>query len=165
MHLYIVRHAAAEPLGDEFPDDAARPLTDEGLDKTGLVARGLTVLGCHPSVIATSPLNRAIQTANALATVLAPGTTPLLLDELKPGTSPLALFRWLRAAGDGDTLIVGHMPELAQLVSVALGSSTGLNVIFKKAAAACLRFEGPPAPGHAALEWLLQPAALKRLTR
>lgn len=165
MHLYIVRHAVAENAGDEFPDDVARPLTDEGRDKAALVARGLTVLGCHPSVIASSPLLRSIQTATALAAVLAPGTTPIMLDELRPGASPHALLKWLRAAGDGDTLVVGHMPEVAQLASVALGNSTTLNLTFKKAAAACLRFEGPPAAGRAALDWLIQPAALKRLTR
>ena len=35
----------------------------------------------------------------------------------------------------------------------------------KKSAVCRLSFEGAPAPGGARLEWLMQPAALRRLAR
>ena len=43
--LYLIRHGVAEERGDAWPDDAKRPLTDEGTDRMRKAARGLARIG------------------------------------------------------------------------------------------------------------------------
>ena len=40
--IYLVRHGLAEERGDSWPDDAKRPLTDEGISRMRKSVRGLS---------------------------------------------------------------------------------------------------------------------------
>jgi len=68
MDLYIIRHAIAESLGkeNEFSDDR-RALTEEGRDRMREIAKGLHRLGAEFDLILTSPLVRAVETAQVVA--------------------------------------------------------------------------------------------------
>ena len=59
--LYLIRHGVAEERGSEWPDDAKRPLTDEGAMRLRKSARSLRQLEVIFDVILTSPLVRARQ--------------------------------------------------------------------------------------------------------
>ena len=71
MQLYIVRHGMAidreEP---KCPPDPERYLTEEGMEKTKGVAKGLAALGATPGLLVSSPYTRAVQTAEIFADAL-----------------------------------------------------------------------------------------------
>ena len=166
MDLYLVRHGHA---GDPFPQDGARDarraLTAEGREKTREVAQGLRELGCMPDRMLTSPLLRAVETAKILASVLAPRLQPETLECLQPGGSFAQFMKWLDEIETGRLMAVGHLPDLAEFAQRCLTGREAFRMEFKKAAVCCLSFDGEPAAGRAQLEWLMQPAALRRLAR
>ena len=65
-HLYIVRHAWAEDSGPGI-DDHARRLTKKGRKRFAAMMKRLCKAGMQVDVIATSPLARAVETAELLA--------------------------------------------------------------------------------------------------
>src|SRR5436853_7070712 len=65
--LYLIRHGIAEERGDRWPDDAKRPLTEDGIDRLRKEARGLARLGISIDLVLTSPLVRTKQTAEIVA--------------------------------------------------------------------------------------------------
>ena len=167
MELFIVRHGIAQER-EEFPSlcDEERALTDEGRTKTRQVARALKKLGCRPERIGTSPLRRADETARIIAKVICPEAEMEACDFLKPGGDPREAIRWLRNLDDPrpvGVMIVGHMPDVAELAGVLLVSRAEINIVFKKAGVCCISFEGQPAAGAGVLEWLMQPAQMQSL--
>ena len=68
--LYFVRHGLAEERGEAWPEDTKRPLTDEGIARFRKAEKGLSRVGVAVDVVLTSPLVRARQTAEILATGL-----------------------------------------------------------------------------------------------
>src|ERR1700689_4445795 len=65
MMLYVMRHALAEDAAAGV-DDAARHLTEKGRERTRAAAAGMRAMGIVPDVILTSPLARALETADAM---------------------------------------------------------------------------------------------------
>jgi len=67
MQLYIVRHGIAIDREDpKCPPDPERYLTEEGIEKTKQVAKGVAALGVTADLFLTSPYVRASQTAEIL---------------------------------------------------------------------------------------------------
>ena len=66
MQLYFLRHGEADWPGWTKPDDE-RPLTDFGKKEARQVAKFLNRLKVKPDLIVSSPLPRALQTAEAAA--------------------------------------------------------------------------------------------------
>src|SRR5579875_3464887 len=62
MQLYLLRHGIAEE-NSASGDDADRKLTSEGRKKLRQVMEAAAEAGVAPSLIVTSPLKRAIETA------------------------------------------------------------------------------------------------------
>src|SRR3954471_20689172 len=83
--IYVVRHGLAEERGDAWPDDAKRPLTDEGMSRMRKSVRGLARLGVSVDVVLTSPLVRTRQTAEIAAGGLDPRPSLVSVDSLAPG--------------------------------------------------------------------------------
>src|SRR3954453_21785562 len=68
MDIYLVRHAIAHERDSErWPDDAKRPLTDDGRERFELAARGLPRIVPTVARVLSSPCTRAWQTAEILA--------------------------------------------------------------------------------------------------
>ncbi|HAC64969.1 MAG TPA: phosphohistidine phosphatase SixA, partial [Cyanothece sp. UBA12306] len=53
--IYLIRHGIAADRS-EYTNDAARPLTDQGREKTAKVAQSLQKIGINFDLILTSPL-------------------------------------------------------------------------------------------------------------
>lgn len=165
--LYLVRHGIAEDIGDrpEVRTDGDRMLTDEGVRKTELAAKGLKRLGVAPRKIISSGLARAVQTAEILADVLGVGAGIEQSEAFAPLADPFEALPLLRSAVHHDVMAVGHLPHLPWLAAFLLtGDSEGVGLTLKKAGACCLWF--PPdlvEPGTACLEWLAQPKLLRTL--
>lgn len=164
MQLYLMRHGIALDVGQEgIQRDCDRTLSKEGRQKTAEVAEGLKAIGVQPARILHSPLVRARETARIVADILSPA--PLLeeCEWLQPGSPPASLAACLRAQTAEAIMTVGHLPDIADFASFLLSGRTNLDLQFKKAAVACVIFEEPLAPGRGCLEWLMQPAQLRRL--
>ena len=70
MQLYVVRHGIAIGREDpKCPPDAERYLTEEGVEKTREVAKGVAALGATADLFLSSPYVRAMQTAEIFAGV------------------------------------------------------------------------------------------------
>ena len=163
MKLLLVRHAKAEDREKFDGPDDERPLTANGRQKFRAAAKGLRKIAPDIGVLVTSPLVRARQTAEVLARVFA--ARGIVEQELlAPGGSRKALLGWLEQQSDDDVIgLVGHEPDLSELATFLLAKSARPLLEFRKGAAALVSFDGRPAAGQGVLEWLLPPAALRRL--
>src|SRR5215510_2925924 len=90
--LYLIRHGVAEERGAAWPDDARRPLSEEGMTRMRKSMRGLAGLELTIDVILTSPLVRTRQTAEIVAAGLQPKPAIIAVDSLAPGGSQAAIF-------------------------------------------------------------------------
>ncbi len=70
MILYLMRHASAGMFRENPALDAKRGLVKEGKDQCMLMARMLSALKVQVDVIVSSPLKRALQTAQFVGTEL-----------------------------------------------------------------------------------------------
>jgi phosphohistidine phosphatase len=124
MDLYLIRHADALPLGEEgITEDAARPLSNEGVAQCEVLAAALRHHGIHVDAIVTSPLVRAHQTAAGIVKSLPPpaaGTAEC--SELAPGGKRRKLAKFLRELGGNSVALVGHQPDLGKLAAWLIGN-------------------------------------------
>ena len=166
MELYIVRHGIAIDREDpKCPADPERFLTDEGLEKSRQVAKGVAEVASVPDLILTSPYLRALQTAELFAERLEyPKQKIQKSDLLLPGAEPLQLFRELSKNKDLSCVFVfGHAPHLDDLIATAIGTKHHISSL-KKAGVAFVELKRlvPPA---GELIWLATPKLLRKAGR
>ena len=166
MELLIVRHAIAFP-GDakRWPDDGERPLTAEGVKRARRAAAGLKRLTERPTLVLTSPLVRARDSA-AIFAQSAHWPKAQECAALSPRGSPEEVLEALRRqAGKAVCVaVVGHQPQLGRLLALCLqGEARAAAFELKKSAVACLQFEGPPRAGQGVLTALFPPRSLRRI--
>lgn len=158
--LLIVRHAPAE---DSSPGgDRGRALTAEGRDEMAQAVAGLVRLLDPVAAIAASPLRRARETADLLASRW-PKATRIELPELSPGLDREALADWVDAQASPSLALVGHEPDLSGLIAWLIAGPAGARVHMRKGAAALLTLHGRCGPRAAELEWFMTRGALRRL--
>jgi phosphohistidine phosphatase len=163
--FYIMRHGLAETREvTTVLDDAKRPLTPEGREKLRVIASGLAKVGMEVDWIVSSPLVRAVQTAEIVADELDSNPPLDLCDALKPGGSPEALITFLaKRANRRRVLVVGHEPDLGELAARLIGAGRNANVPFKKGGCCLIEFSifPPKSPGR--LVWWLPPRVARKL--
>lgn len=164
MKIYILRHGIAADHDDpRYPKDSERPLTDEGRRKTRAIAETLARLEIKPDVILASPLVRAQQTAEIVATVLR-RDRHLQVCEPLDGRSDLAQIITAINKLPGNTasvMLVGHEPDLSALASLLLtGRATGAAIELKKGGLCVLETEELQVGQCATLLWLAPPKLL-----
>lgn len=164
--LYLVRHGIAAPASASTID-ADRALTEQGTRKTVRVAKGLRALKVNPTAILSSPLRRAQETAEIIASILLPKSPVELYPPLAFGHEPRDIVQGLRAhRGAEQLMLVGHQPDLGELASFLLtGSSNLVHLPFKKAATAAIVVPSLPPRSAGSLEWFLTPAQLRLIGR
>jgi len=161
LDVLLVRHAIAEEQDfARWPDDGDRPLTREGIRRFEPVARRLGVLLPEVDRLLTSPLRRARQTADILAreTAWPPAVEEAALAGGGDSFGVIGLLGELHRAGSGRVVLVGHEPDLSELVATSLTGQPDLPIVeMKKGGAALLRFSHAPRAGTGLLRWLLPP--------
>jgi phosphohistidine phosphatase len=112
MRLYLVQH------GDAVPErlDLERPLSPAGRREVEAVARLLAGAGVRVAHVVHSGKLRAQQSAELLATALAPGTVPQAMRGLSPNDPVEPTVRRI-ADWTSDVMLVGHLPFMANLVA------------------------------------------------
>jgi phosphohistidine phosphatase len=164
MQLFIVRHGIAVDREDpKCPADPERFLTEEGIDKTRQVAKGVAEVGAVPDVMISSPYLRALQTAEIFAEQLEyPKTKIRKSDLLLPGAEPMQLFRELSKDKDQSVVFVfGHAPHLDDLVATAVNTKHHITSL-KKAGVALVELRRL-VPPSGELIWLATPKLLRKV--
>lgn len=166
MKVLLVRHA---PAGDKAAyaktgkPDSERPLTAAGRRKMKKGAKGLRSILSKLDLIATSPLERALETARILGKAYGK-PRQVELRELEPDGRPESLVKRLQSFKQGQTVaLVGHEPHLSSVIAHLLAGARRLRIELKKGAACLLDFPGKPRAGEAMLLWALTPSQLREL--
>jgi phosphohistidine phosphatase len=161
MKLYVMRHGPAEDHA-ESGVDGDRPLSPAGRQRVCGVARLLVQEQEEPLSVFTSPLVRAVQTAEIVAFVTALGDKGGTVDvrrDIAPGGDGVRLAHHLLGEGGKRVMLVGHEPDLSGVVSTLLGS---FGRAFEKAMVVGIHL---PASGTAGarprLRFVLDPKALR----
>jgi phosphohistidine phosphatase len=166
MNILLVRHAIAEDpavFAMKHDDDNKRPLTSKGKKRMRAAAKGLSRL--HPKIdyLISSPLLRAIQTANILHDFY-PYASRQETIHLAPGATPERLAEYLGSLpADASIALIGHEPDLSQLIAWLCCGTNSSFVRFKKGAACLLNSVAKPAAGRAEMDWFLTPRQLRDL--
>jgi phosphohistidine phosphatase len=148
MQLYFLRHGEADWPGWTKPDDE-RPLTDFGKKEVRQVGKFLNRLKVKPDLVVTSPLPRALQTAEIAAAQL---KTKLRQDEaLEPGFGISKLSTVLKRHRSKVLMLVGHEPDFSSVISALTG---GL-IKMSKAGVALIDIDPETEKGR--LLWLFPP--------
>src|SRR5258707_3871932 len=148
MQLYIVRHGIAINREDpKCPPDPERYLTEEGVEKTKQVAKGVAALRVTADLFLTSPYVRAAQTAEVFSSALEYAKQKIRrTDLLLPGAEPSLLFRELAKDKQASTVFLfGHAPQLDDVIATALGCKKHLTGV-KKAGGAFVEIRCPSPP-------------------
>jgi phosphohistidine phosphatase len=162
--IYLIRHGLAEERGDVWPDDAKRPLTEDGMSRMRKSVRGLAHLGVSLDVVLMSPLVRARQTAEIVAAGLSPRPSLVSADSLAPEGSFAAVIADLeKHAKKTRIALVGHEPSIGELAARLIGSRHAIE--FKKGAVCRIDLEAIPPSGPGDLRWLLTPKIMRALKR
>jgi phosphohistidine phosphatase len=154
MEIYLLRHGIAE---DHAPSgrDADRRLTDEGRQKLRRVLERAHAAGVNPSLILSSPLKRAIETAEIAARELGYEGKIVRSDSLTPDSSPSDVGSEIRTHRDESAvLLAGHEPLFSATVSWMLGSTHAM-VEFKKGALIRIDVASPSAEPKGVLQWMI----------
>lgn len=155
MILYFLRHGKAGHGDPSDPDDDARELTEAGRDELRAAARVWGRLNLRPDVVLSSPLPRALQTAEALVRGLGLADAPVVVDGLRPGASWGDMARALAEHRDARrVLFAGHEPDLSSAIELLTGARA---IRMRKGGLACVEFPGIPEPGAGELAWLIDP--------
>ncbi len=162
--LYIMRHGIAVARGAEFEDDSKRPLTPEGKKKVKQIASGLKRLGVSLDWVVTSPLVRAVETAEIVAESLGPNVQMDFCDALRPGGSAESLITFLAKHPNRKRILVaGHEPDLGSLAARLIGAGRHVNLAFKKGGCCLLEFDQFPPKSPGDLVWWATPRLLRKL--
>ena len=156
MEIYILRHGIADARRAGRAD-SERKLTDEGKEKLRLVLARARKAGVAPSLILTSPLVRAVETAEVAAQVLGYTGEIEKTEALVPSSSCRLVWRVLRGRTEEHAVLLsGHEPLLGETASYLVGSS---RVCFdlKKAALLRIDVEDFGTEPRGVLQWLLTP--------
>ena len=163
MKLYILRHGDAGEHGDpRYPNDGDRPLTSKGIRRTEALVRDLRRLDITFDVILASPLVRARETAKIVADGLRPPVQMTLTDHLAPGGDFEMLVREVNATEPAcdSVLLVGHEPDLSDLISLLCTGGAHLILTLKKGGLCRMDVASLRAAQCASLEWLVAPGLL-----
>ncbi len=152
MRVTLIRHAEA---GDDAPRDEARALTVRGRDDARRLGRALHRRGVDFSLMVTSPLVRAVQTAEIVAAAIKHDDRILVSDLLVPEGAVSRVVAFLKSAARGVTpapsiALVAHEPILSAVAAALIGKPR--HPPLRKAEALRVRFDAT-LEGKGSLRW------------
>lgn len=121
MKIFLVRHAEAVERSEDI-DDVVRWITKKGRKAMQKISSRLYRKRVRPDLIITSPLTRAVQTAELLMAVVG-GRAELIADSgLAPEASVDQLIALITSRSKlASIMLVGHEPLLSQAAAMLLG--------------------------------------------
>lgn len=156
MILYVMRHAEAVDGSDTLQDEW-RYLTDKGRDAARKTSSSLAKIGPKPRLTITSPLTRAVQTAEIAAEKACRKNVVVASGLLLPGGDIDELVTHLKSRKDARrVMLVGHEPQLGSLVASLLGRESEA-ISLKKGSCVALKLDQNRHDKPAGFLWYLVP--------
>lgn len=150
MNLYIVRHGYA----DGGSPDSERRLTEYGHNKLIEMMPTWQNYINNIDVILSSPYKRALETAKIIHNYYKVDSKLIADDALQPGINISDVIITLFALDYKNVMLVGHMPDVSDLVS-ELVSPILNGYPFSPGTLAAIKFNGQLQKGSGKLELLL----------
>ncbi len=155
MKLYLAQHGEAQ--SKEL--DPERSLTNKGKHDVERVANFLQSAQIHVDKVIHSGKLRAEQTASILAFSIADGASLEVSENLSPNDDPDIFIKSIESVNK-DTLVVGHLPFMAKLVSLLLTLNDSNKICtFQPGSIICLE----KIDATWSLNWMLRPELLNEL--
>ena len=160
MNLYLMRHASAGLRRDNPVLDAKRGLIKEGKEQCILMARVLSALKVQVDAVASSPLKRALQTAQFVGTELGFEGKVEANDALAPDASYADFQAMLaRYAAYEGVLVVGHNPNVFRFLGHMITGNGGAAIRMRKGSVARINMDRHPPLLH----WLIDPRSARAI--
>lgn len=156
MILYIMRHAEAVERNDTLADEW-RYLTEKGRKTTERMSAAVTRNAPKTRLTITSPLTRAVQTAEIMAARACRKNVVVATHLLLPGAGTEGIIAHLRECGDFKrVMLVGHEPQLGSLAAALLGRTDG-DIALKKGGCVALKLNTDRHDKPAVFLWYMLP--------
>lgn len=153
MKLYLVQHG--EAVSKDV--DPGRPLSSQGEEDISKMAEFLRVSGLTVERVLHSGKMRAHQTAEILAEALLTSGEVGVVEGIKPN-DPVQDFSLKVHKLKHDTMIVGHLPFMAKMVScLVTGNEDATIVAYEPGSVVCLQQDPEE---HWQIQWMLRPDTL-----
>jgi len=150
MYLYLVQHA--EAVSKDI--DPSRGLSEKGMDDIKRISQYISGMNLEVHEIFHSGKKRALQTAQMLATHLEIEDKVTEADGLSPLDNPDVWFSKIHDFNK-NVLLVGHLPHMAKLASLALCGNQDSNAVnFEMGCIVCLRKDDEQ---HWSTDWIVKP--------
>lgn len=154
MNLYLMRHANAGVPRESAKLDTKRGLIAEGKEQCMLMGRLLGALKVQPDIIVSSPLKRALQTAQFVGNELGYEGKVEISPALDLSASYADFQKLINKYADRqDVFFVGHNPNLFQFLGRLITGNGGAGVRMRKASVARIDMDKHPP----LLQWLIDP--------
>lgn len=160
MDIYILRHGKAGVADPGTMNDSTRALTTRGREEIERIAAWMRDRDPKVTVIATSPLVRARETASIVSRITGLADRQEIWDELSLGVQPEAVVGKIsRLPPESTPLLIGHEPQLSSLVSLLICGCPDCGITMKKGGIARIRRGEGELRGK--LLWLLPPGVIR----
>ena len=128
------------------------------------VAYGLKHLNLKLDKIVSSPLPRAYRTAEIVARVLGEPDLLETADALRPQESAATIAEWLTTRSDEQLLIVGHNPNLSDLIGFLVTADAAMKLYELRRAGMAALTPKEGGDGRMTIDWLARPRLIQRLS-
>lgn len=161
MIVYFLRHVSAGQHTVLPREDEKRPIDKIGEQQCHVVGRALVALGVEVDAIISSPLTRAVQTAELAVKELGYRHKIVISDAMRPEASYDQFHDLLDHYRHGKAImVVGHNPSITEfLLRLVTGSDHAECIDFKKGGVAKVEVRGE----QGVLNWLFTPKMASKL--
>ncbi len=162
MDVYIIRHGVAADLDNEIVEESYRYLTIHGRNHCRIVAQRLKDMKIRFDSILSSPLVRAVQTAEVFASVLKYDDEIKTAIELIGGNSFSRFSQLIKRHSHHNSIaIFGHAPDVNSfsLNLIEDNPVKDLQLNFKNASVCKIKYD--PSSGEGKFGWFLNSENMK----
>ncbi|MEO8513495.1 MAG: phosphohistidine phosphatase SixA [Ignavibacteria bacterium] len=162
MDIYIIRHGVAADLDSEIVEDSFRYLTIHGRNHCRIVAQRLKDMKVSFDAVLSSPLVRAVQTAEVFSSVMKYDNEIKTAIELIGGSTFNRFLKLIkRHSHHGSIAIFGHAPDVNSYSLNLIGNNPvkDLQLNFKNSSVCKINFD--PASESGTFDWFLNSENMK----
>lgn len=165
LELYFLRHAIAAERGEGDYSEEERPLTEKGRLKMVAAIHGMHRLELKLDGLLSSPLTRAVQTAELVRQHLPYGGALEIQEDLAPSGSLKPFLEKIGRREGKRFMLVGHEPNLSSWIRSLLNCGRRGGLLLKKGGLCRLDLERASETASSELIYLLQPRQLRAMGR
>lgn len=155
MNLFLIRHSIAENISID-KKDFDRELTSEGKQVIIKTSQAWKNYIEQLDIVLTSPLTRAVQTAEIISTNLKVNQNLIKDNNLGTGSRTSDLIELLNSLEYENVAVIGHQPDLSIHINNLCGTGS-FNLVFPPAALAKIEFDNNIKYGRGRLIYFIPP--------